>query len=233
MTIDEFIDELKKINIVPTKDQLDKLNKYYELLIEYNKVMNLTGITEKNQVYLKHFYDSLTIIKTIDLNNYSIFCDMGTGAGFPGMVIKIFYPELNVVLIDSLNKRINFLKEVIKQLNLSKIEAIHARLEEYGKDNREIFDIVVCRAVAAANVLLEYAAPMLKVNGKFICMKGNMENEKDYSNAMHKLNMNEEKKIEFLLPIENSNRTIIVFNKNSSTNKLFPRKYNEIINKPL
>ena len=233
MTIDEFIDELKKINIVSSKDQLDKLIKYYELLIEYNKVMNLTGITEKNQVYLKHFYDSLTIIKTIDLNNYSSFCDMGTGAGFPGMVIKIFYPELNVVLIDSLNKRINFLKEVIKQLNLSKVEAIHARLEEYGKDNREIFDIVVCRAVASANVLLEYAAPMLKVNGKFICMKGNMENEKDYSNAMHKLNMNEEKKIEFLLPIENSNRTIIVFNKNSSTNKLFPRKYNEIINKPL
>ena len=233
MTIDEFIQELEKINIIPTNDQLDKLNKYYELLIEYNKVMNLTGITEKNQVYLKHFYDSLTIIKAIDLENYQSFCDMGTGAGFPGLVIKIFYPELNVILIDSLNKRINFLNDVIKQLNLSKIKAIHARLEEYGKENREVFDVICSRAVASTNILLEYAAPMLKVSGKFICMKGNMENEKDYSNAMYKLNIKEEKKIEFLLPIENSKRTIIIFNKNGSTNKLFPRKYNDIINKPL
>jgi 16S rRNA (guanine527-N7)-methyltransferase len=233
MTINDFINELEKNNIFPTSDQLNKLEKYYELLIEYNKVMNLTGITEKDQVYLKHFYDSLTIIKAIDLKNYNSFCDMGTGAGFPGVVVKIFYPNLHVTLIDSLNKRINFLNEVIKQLNLENIEAIHARLEEYGKDNREKFDIVASRAVAKTNILLEYASPMLKINGKFVCMKGNMMNESNYQNAMQKLNMKEEKNIEFLLPFENSDRTIIVFNKIGSTNKLFPRKYNEIINKPL
>ena len=101
MTINDFIIELNKIGINPTEKQLEDLNKYYELLIEYNRVMNLTGITEKNQVYLKHFYDSLTIFKIIDLSNYESFCDMGTGAGFPGLVIKIFYPNLHVTLIDS------------------------------------------------------------------------------------------------------------------------------------
>ena len=233
MTINDFIEELKKININPTQDQLDKLKRYYELLIEYNKVMNLTGIVEENQVYLKHFYDSLTIIMAIDLNNYDSFCDMGTGAGFPGLVVKIFYPDLNVTLLDSLNKRINFLNIVIKELNLNKIEAIHTRIEEYGIKNREKFDIVTSRAVASTNILLEYAAPMLKIDGKFICMKGNMENESPYQNAINKLNLKEEKYIEFLLPFENSKRTIIVFNKIGSTNKLFPRKYKDIINKPL
>lgn len=233
MTINDFINELKKIGINPTEKQLNDLEKYYELLIEYNKVMNLTGITEKKQVYLKHFYDSLTLVKAIDLNNYNSFCDMGTGAGFPGLVIKIFYPKLNVVLIDSLNKRINFLNEVIKTLKLEKIEAIHARLEEYGIVNREKFDVVTCRAVASTNILLEYAAPILKVNGKFICMKGNMNNENSYTNALKKLNIEEENLISFELPIENSKRTIIIFNKYKQTNKLFPRKYNDIIKKPL
>ena len=233
MTINDFLEELKKINIIPTSDQLDKLEKYYELLIEYNKVMNLTGITEKDQVYLKHFYDSLTIIKAVDLNNYDSLCDMGTGAGFPGLVLKIFYPHLKVTLIDSLNKRINFLNEVIKQLKLDKIEAIHARLEEYGIVNRDKYDIVTSRAVASINVLLEYAAPILKVNGLFICMKGNLENEKDYQNAMNKLNIKEENKVEFELPFELSKRTIISFQKTKQTSKLFPRKYSDIIKKPL
>ena len=233
MTINDFIIELNKIGINPTEKQLEDLNKYYELLIEYNRVMNLTGITEKDQVYLKHFYDSLTIFKIIDLNNYNSFCDMGTGAGFPGLVIKIFYPNLHVTLIDSLNKRINFLNEVIKKLKLDNIETIHARLEDYGKNNREKYDIVTSRAVAQTNILLEYAAPMLKVNGSFICMKGSMDNENDYQNASNKLSMKEKKKIEFLLPYENSKRTIILFEKIGATNKLFPRKNSDIINKPL
>ena len=233
MTINDFIEELKKININPTTKQLEQLEKYYEMLIEYNKVMNLTGITEKDQVYLKHFYDSLTILKVIDLNNYNSFCDMGTGAGFPGMVIKIFFPNLYVTLIDSLNKRINFLNDVIKELKLDNIEAIHARLEEYGITNREKFDVVTSRAVAKINILLEYASPILKVGGKFICMKGNMDNEVNYQNAMKKLNIEEENNIKFLLPFEQSDRTIIMFNKIGTTNKLFPRKYNEIIKKPL
>ena len=132
MTIDEFILELKKMNLIPSKNQLDKLEKYYELLVKYNEVMNLTSIVEKKQVYLKHFYDSLTISKIIDLNKYDSLCDFGTGAGFPGIVLKIFYPNLNITLIDSLNKRILFLNEVIKQLELKNIETIHNRIEEYG-----------------------------------------------------------------------------------------------------
>lgn len=233
MTINDFINELNIIGINPTEKQLDDLKRYYELLIEYNKVMNLTGITEKDQVYLKHFYDSLTILKVINLDNYETLCDMGTGAGFPGLVLKIFYPNLHVTLIDSLNKRINFLNDVINQLKLDNVNTIHARLEEYGKNNREKYDIVTSRAVAQTNILLEYAAPILKINGKFICMKGNMDNENNYQNALNKLNMEEEKKAEFLLPYENSKRTIILFNKINKTNKLFPRKNNEIINKPL
>lgn len=233
MTINDFLEELKKINIVPTQDQLDQLEKYYELLIEYNKVMNLTGITDKDKVYLKHFYDSLTIIKAVDLNKYSNLCDMGTGAGFPGLVLKIFYPNLHITLIDSLNKRINFLNDVITKLNLDNIEAIHARLEEYGQFNRDKFDVVTSRAVASINVLLEYAAPMLKVDGLFICMKGNMENEKDYQNALNKLYIIEDNKVEFELPFEHSKRTIITFKKIKDTNKLFPRKYSDIIKKPL
>ena len=130
MTISEFIEELKKLNIEPTQKQLEQLNRYYELIVEYNKVMNLTGITEKEQVYLKHFYDSLTIAKVIDLNKEESLCDIGTGAGFPGIVLKILFPNLKITLIDSLNKRIEFLKIVIKELNLNNIEAKHTKTEE-------------------------------------------------------------------------------------------------------
>ena len=126
MNKDKFIKEVENLGIEITDKKLDQLEKYYELLIEYNKVMNLTGITEKEEVYLKHFYDSLTITKIIDLNNENSLCDLGSGAGFPGIVIKIFYPELEIVLVDSLNKRINFLNEVIKELNLNKIETVHS-----------------------------------------------------------------------------------------------------------
>ena len=233
MTIDDFILEVKKLNIDIDDSKLDKLNKYYEMLIEYNKVMNLTAITEKEQVYLKHFYDSLTILKIINLNDYNNLCDFGTGAGFPGIVLKIFYPHLNITLIDSLNKRIIFLNEVIDKLSLKNITAIHGRIEEYGLNNREIYDIVTCRAVASTNILLEYAIPITKVGGYFICLKGNMENEPSYNKALEKLKVKEENKIEFSLPFENSKRTIIKFKKDTKTSQLFPRKYKDIKNKPL
>ena len=141
MNQNEFINELEKIGIKVDEEKLNKLEKYYELLIEYNKVMNLTGITEKDQVYLKHFYDSLTISKIINLENEESLCDLGSGAGFPGIVLKIFYPNLKITLIDSLNKRINFLNTVIKELNLTNIEAIHTRIEEYAIDNKEKYAI--------------------------------------------------------------------------------------------
>lgn len=233
MNLNRFEEELKKLNIELTNEQYKNLEMYYEMLIEYNKVMNLTGITEKEEVYLKHFYDSLTIVKAIDLNKIETLCDIGTGAGFPGLVLKIVFPKIKITLIDSLNKRIKFLNDVIEKLKLTNIETIHHRIEEYGMINREMYDIVTARAVAPLNVLLEYAIPIVKVNGYFIPLKGNIDNEISYLNAMNKLDVVEEKYIKFLLPIEESKRTIIKFKKTNKTSKKFPRIYKEIKNKPL
>ena len=233
MNKDRFIKEVENLGIEITEKKLEQLEKYYELLIEYNKVMNLTGITEKEDVYLKHFYDSLTISKIIDLTKENNLCDLGSGAGFPGIIIKIFYPELNIVLVDSLNKRINFLNIVIQELGLEKIEAIHIRIEEYAKNNKEKFDVVTARAVAPLNILLELGINLMKVGKYFIAMKGNIENEPEYNNALKYLNCNLGNIIKFKLPIEESNRSLIKIQKKKSTSRSFPRKYNEIKKKPL
>ena len=232
MNQNKFVEELNLLGINVTKDKLDKLEKYYNLLIEYNKVMNLTGITDHDEVYLKHFYDSLTLAKVVDLNNYKTLCDIGTGAGFPGIILKIFYPDLKITLIDSLNKRIVFLNKVIEELGLEGIIAIHSRIEEYGIKNRDLFDIVTARAVAPLNILLEYSIPILKVNGLFLPMKANLENEK-YDNALKKLNCTLEKTEQFLLPIENSNRSILLIKKQNETNLKYPRRFNLIKTNPL
>lgn len=233
MTINEFIIYLNKLNIFPSTYQLQQLERFYELLVEYNKVMNLTGIIEHDAVYLKHFYDSLTISKVVNLDLDIKLCDIGTGAGFPGIVLKIIYPKLEVVLVDCLNKRIKFLNKVIEELNLDRIKTVHSRIEDYGKDNREVFDIVTARAVAPLNILLEYSIPVLKVGGYFIPMKGNLDNEKSFDNALTVLNCEMIKSEKFLLPIENSHREILLIKKNSKTNKIFPRINSKIINKPL
>ncbi len=234
MNLNNFINELKKINIEITELQLEQLNKYYELLVEYNKVMNLTGITEKEQVYLKHFYDSLTITKIIDLTKEKTLCDVGTGAGFPGLVIKILFPNLKVTLVDSLNKRIEFLKTVIKELNLKDIEGVHKRAEEFAQINREKYDVVTSRAVAPLNILLEYNIPLLKENKYFIAYKGNISQEIiDSEHALKELNAKIEKIEEFLLPIEQSTRTLILIKKEKKTNKKYPRKNSDIKKKPL
>ena len=159
MSKEQFIVELEKIGVYLTEKQLEQLHIYYEMLVEWNKVMNLTGITEEDQVYLKHFYDSLTICKVINLNKQENLCDIGTGAGFPGMVIKICFPHLKVILVDSLAKRLNFLNAVIEKLELTNIETVHDRAEEYAIKNREQFDVVTTRAVATLNILLEYCIP--------------------------------------------------------------------------
>ena len=233
MNKDRFISEVENLGIEITDKKLEQLEKYYELLIEYNKVMNITGITEKEDVYLKHFYDSLTLAKIIDLNNENSICDLGSGAGFPGIVIKIFYPELNIVLVDSLNKRINFLNIVIKDLKLEKIKAIHTRIEEYAKENQEKFDVVTARAVAPLNILLELGINLVKVEKYFIAMKGNIENEPNYNNALKQLNCSLGNIEKFKLPIEESNRSLIKIKKEKPTSKLFPRKYSDIKKKPL
>lgn len=232
MNQNNFIEETKKLGIKVTEKELILLEKYYDMLVAYNKFMNLTGITEHDEVYLKHFYDSLTIVRAIDLNKVETLCDIGTGAGFPGIVLKIFYPNLKITLVDALQKRINFLNDVIKELNLDKIETVHARIEEYGIKNREIFDVATARAVAPLNVLLEYSIPILKQNGYFIPMKANIENE-NYENALKILCCSVEQIYKFLLPIEQSNRTIIKIKKEKQTSKKYPRKNNLIKTKPL
>lgn len=234
MTEQEFIQELSKINITPTELQLKQLEKYYELLIEWNKVMNLTGITEKDQVYLKHFYDSATLASAIDLNNEKILCDVGTGAGFPGIVIKILFPNLKVVLIDSLQKRVNFLNQVIQELDLKNIEVYHARAEEFAQNHREKFDVVTARAVASLPVLLEYCVPLVKVGKYFIPMKASIEEEMVLSSkAIQILKVEIESLEKFELPFEKSLRSILKLKKVGETSKKYPRKYSEIKKRPL
>ena len=229
MNLDLFIKEIKKLGIELTSQQLEKLNQFYELLISWNQKMNLTRITEKEDVYLKHFYDSLTISKVIDLNQDLTLCDVGSGAGFPGIVLKICFPNLKIILLDSLQKRVNYLNEIIKELNLKDIEAIHTRAEDYAKRNREKFDIVTARAVANLKMLSELCIPMVKVNGLFIAMKANIEEEIENSTEiLKKLDSKIEKIETFYLPIENSIRNIILIQKQKSTNTLYPRRIEKI-----
>lgn len=225
MNLDLFIEETKKLGIELTSQQLEKLNQFYELLISWNQKMNLTRIIEKEDVYLKHFYDSLTLSKVIDLKQDLTLCDVGSGAGFPGIVLKICFPNLKITLLDSLQKRVNYLNEIIKELNLKNIEAIHTRAEDYAKQNREKFDIVTARAVANLKILSELCIPMVKVNGLFIAMKANIEEEIENSTEiLKKLDSKIEKIETFYLPIENSIRNIIMIEKQKPTNNLYPRR---------
>ena len=234
MTEEEFLNALKDINIILNDKQIDQLNTYYELLVEYNKVMNLTAITEKKDVYLKHFYDSITLNKIIDLSKVNTLCDIGTGAGFPGLVLKIVFPNLKITLVDSLNKRIYFLNTVINKLNLENIEAIHERAEIFSINNIEKYDVITARAVAKLNVLLELSIQAIKINGYFIAMKSNVSEELiNIEKTLEKLNCKFENKIEFKLPIENSNRTLVKIKKINKTSNIYPRKFEQIKKKPL
>ena len=234
MNSNEFIEELNKLGINITEEKLNLLEKYYNLLIEWNEKINLTAITDKEEVYLKHFYDSLTLIKAYDLTKEIKICDVGTGAGFPGIVLKIVFDNLDITLVDALNKRIIFLNEVIKELNLKNIVAIHARAEDFAKQNIEKFDIVTSRAVAKLNVLNELCIPMLKINGYFIPMKANIEEELENSkNSIKELNTKLEDVISFNLPKENSNRNIVKIKKLGKTKEKYPRKFDKITKNPL
>lgn len=234
MTENNFVKNVKELGIEINEKQLKQLEKYYELLIEWNEKINLTGITKKEDVYLKHFYDSLTIQKIIDLNDVETLCDVGTGAGFPGLVLKIMFPNLKVTLLDALNKRINFLNDVIEKLELKDIETIHSRSEDYALKNREKFDVVTARAVASLPVLMELCVPLIKENGFFIPLKANITEEKLLSkNAILKLSLKEVDELKFILPIEKSNRCLIKYLKEKKTEKKYPRKFSEIKKRPL
>lgn len=207
MNKEEFIIAVKELGIELDETKLNKLNKFYELLIEWNEKINLTRIVEKEEVYLKHFYDSLTIAKVVDLSKKETLCDVGTGAGFPGVVLKIVYPNLKITLVDSLLKRVNYLNIIIEELELENIHATHSR----GEDFKEKFDVVTARAVANIEKLLNFTMHLVSRDGIFVAMKGNIEEELSES-VINKINK-KYKIIEinkFLLPKENSNRSLVV-----------------------
>lgn len=234
MNIEQFKFELDQLKIEYTEKQLTQLEQYYQILIDWNLKMNLTAITEKNQVYLKHFYDSLTLSKIINLKEQESFCDIGTGAGFPGIIIKIFYPHLHITLVEALEKRTKFLKYVIEQLQLENIEVYHARAEAYACKNREKFDVVTARAVSHLRILLEYGIPMVKIGKYFIAMKGNIEEElKESETTIPKLDCEKLNEVSFELPLDAGHRTLLLFQKMQKTNNLFPRKYSEMKKKSL
>ncbi len=221
-----FMEYAKKINIDINEEQINKFYDYMNLLIEWNKKINLTAITDYNEIILKHFVDSLTINKCIKENNYVV--DIGTGAGFPGIPLKIIRDDIKIVLVDSLNKRINFLNEVIKKLNLKNIETVHARAEEFGRNKkyRQKFDIATSRAVANLSTLSEYMIPLVKINGRCICMKGKeiKEELKDSLNAIKVLGGKVENVEEFELADNDINRSIIYILKEKDTPNKYPRK---------
>lgn len=232
MNIDEFKIEVEKLGIMVTEEEINKLEKYALLLKEWNEKINLTAITEKKEVFLKHFYDSLTIVKIIDLDKIESLCDLGTGAGFPGIVLKIFFPNLNMTLVDSLNKRIKFLEVVIDELSLENITLVHIRAEEYAKKKRECFDVVTARALSSFPILLEYGVPLLKINGHLIAMRG-LNDSNEGINALKVLKSKINDVLEFKLPYEESNRTLIDVLKLEKTSLKYPRRYAEIKKKSL
>ena len=229
----EFITELKKLNIEVTPLMIERLEKYYNLLIEYNQKINLTRITEKQDVYLKHFYDSITLIKAIDLNQNLKVCDIGTGAGFPGLVLKIVFPNLQITLVDALNKRINFLNIVIKELNLKNINTVHDRAEIFIRKNYETYDLITCRAVSKLNIISELCIPGLKINGYFIPMKANIDEEIKNTKYLQTLGAKIENIITFKLPKQDINRNLIIIKKIRKTDNNYPRNYDKILKHPL
>lgn len=232
-----FEEKLKEIGIVLTDNQKKQFIRFYELLVEWNKVMNLTGITEYEEVNEKHFVDSVSLVKAIDINKVETVIDVGTGAGFPGIPLKIVFPHLKMVLLDSLNKRIQFLNTVIDELGLSDIQTIHGRAEDFAKkpEYRETFDLCVSRAVANLATLSEYCLPYVQNEGYFIPYKsGEIDQEVEQAKkAIHLLGGKTDEIIKFQLPGSEIGRSFVKIKKIQNTSKKYPRKAGLPVKEPL
>ena len=228
MKIDDFKNAVISLGINIDEDKLEKLNIYYEELIAYNEHTNVTGITLKEDVYLKHFYDSLMIAKTIDLNNISTMIDIGSGAGFPGVVLKIFFPNIELTLLDSNNKKTKFLEIICNKLNLKNVQIINDRAENYAINHLNEYDLCVSRAVAFVDIIASISIPFIKKDGKVVLMKGSFENELNVlQNHLNELNIKLFNIIEYNLPSLADQRNLIVIEKNSITSKIM--SYSQII----
>ena len=212
--LEEFKKEVESLGLTVTEERLNKLEIIYDTLTETNKTMNLTRITDKEEVYIKHFYDSLTLAKIYDLSKAKTLCDVGTGAGFPGLILKIFYPNLKITLIDALQKRVNYLNNLIEKLNLKDIKAYHIRAEDLIKQGKK-YDIVTARAVASLPKLLSWTMPLVNDKGSFLVMKGNVEEELiESQKIISKNNFIINKKETFDLPNNKGFRTLLEIKKN-------------------
>ncbi len=220
--------QFEALNIMLTNEQEEQFEEYYKILVQWNEVMNLTSITERSEVNTKHFLDSASIVKIMDMNAVNDVIDIGTGAGFPGIPIKILFPHIRITLLDSLNKRVNFLNEVIRCLGLKDISVVHGRAEDFAKrkDYREQFDLCVSRAVAKLFVLSEYCIPYVKENGFFVSYKsGNIDRElSDSLSAIDILGGEIENTTNFLLPDTDIQRSLVKIKKVHLTPKKYPRK---------
>ena len=220
---------------ISDSNTLYNLNIYYNMLVETSKVMNLTTIVELEESYIKHFYDSLLLSKSVDLTKNLTLADVGTGAGFPGLVLKICYPNLNVTLIEPIGKRCKFLQNVIDELGLKNIEVINQRAEDYIKIARESFDVVTARAVASLNILMEICVPYVKKEGCFVALKGAsyLEETANSTNAASKLKVKLVNKNLYNLPLSMGERAILTYKKHDLTPNIYPRMYAKIKKNPL
>ncbi|HLR64448.1 MAG TPA: 16S rRNA (guanine(527)-N(7))-methyltransferase RsmG [Pseudogracilibacillus sp.] len=233
-----FASALASQNIQLDEIQLKQYDTYFRLLVEWNEKVNLTAITEEEEVYVKHFYDSISPSFYYDFSKVNTICDIGAGAGFPSIPLLIAFPHLQVTIVDSLKKRINFLDILTKKLNLDKqVTLIHSRAEDVGRDKqlRESFDLVTARAVARTNVLSEYCLPLVKIGGHFIALKGQfLDDEYEESKkAITTLGGKYKERFEFTLPVEAGERNIIVIDKVKKTPKTYPRKAGTPAKKPI